>query len=115
MCKKDENPNTMISFWTIYKYALKIATGESYNKSSNPFDDLIVKRNGPGYKARRFNNEKSNGCFLSGLKQINALTLVGAFIYLNCCRIIKFPSNINGFTTNTCGAKDNNKFSNQSF
>lgn len=42
--------DTMISFWTIYKQALKMATGENYIKSSNPFDDLIAKRNEPGYK-----------------------------------------------------------------
>ena len=42
--------DTMISFWTIYKQAIKRATGETYNKSSNSFDDLIVKRNESGYK-----------------------------------------------------------------
>lgn len=42
--------DTMISFWTIYKQALKITTGETYYKSSNPFDDLIAKRNELGYK-----------------------------------------------------------------
>lgn len=42
--------DTMISFWTIYKEAIKRATGETYKKSSNDFDDLIVKRNESGYK-----------------------------------------------------------------
>lgn len=42
--------DTMISFWTIYKYALKIATGRICNKSSSTFDELIAKRNESGYK-----------------------------------------------------------------
>jgi len=42
--------DTMISFYSIYKEMLKRATGVKYNKCDNPFDELIAKRNDPGYK-----------------------------------------------------------------
>ena len=42
--------DTVTSFYTPYKMMLKLVTGDVYHKCNNPFDDLIAKRNDPGFK-----------------------------------------------------------------
>jgi len=42
--------DTIISFYTPYKEMLRRATGYTYHKNRNPFDELIAKRNDPGFK-----------------------------------------------------------------
>lgn len=42
--------DTMLSYYTPYKEMLKRSTGKTYHKSGKPFDELIAKRNEPGYK-----------------------------------------------------------------
>jgi len=42
--------DTITSFYTLYKEMLYHATGAKYHKGNNPFDELIAKRNEPGFK-----------------------------------------------------------------
>ena len=42
--------DTVTSFYTVYKEMLRRITGVTYNKSDNPFDELIDKRNEQGFK-----------------------------------------------------------------
>ena len=42
--------DTIISFYTPYKTALKRVTGKTFHKYDNPFDELITNRNKPGFK-----------------------------------------------------------------
>ena len=42
--------DTVFSIFTPYKEMLKRATGKAYHKCTDPFADLIIKRNNPGYK-----------------------------------------------------------------
>ena len=42
--------DTIISFYTPYKEMLKRTTGVIYHKCNKPFDELIEKRNEPGFK-----------------------------------------------------------------
>ena len=42
--------DTVISFYTPYKEMLKRVTGFTFHKCNNPFDELIAKRNEPGFK-----------------------------------------------------------------
>jgi len=42
--------DTVTSFYTPYKTMLKLVTGEVLHKCNNPFDELIAKRNDPGFK-----------------------------------------------------------------
>jgi len=42
--------DTVTSFYTLYKEMLMRATGVKYHKGDNPFDELIAKRNDPGFK-----------------------------------------------------------------